>query len=122
MKGTSGNVRSNMFIYKLAAEGASESAVVMMEDGDAGKYNRGNRSLYHFLENGTPMILGIVLNSIVYPRPVFFLFIFYCIGRIGYTIGYTNKGYGGHALGFMCDRFAYLIMMGMHLLIAIKAF
>ena len=46
-----GNLRSNMFIYQFAVQDESKSAVVLNQDGDIGLYNRGNRALYHFVEN-----------------------------------------------------------------------
>merc|ERR1719272_631438 len=95
MRGTDKNFRSNMFIYRLAAEGASQSVVILQEDGDVGMYNRANRSLMHFIENGSPMILALILNSFVYPMPTFVIFVIYFLGCIVYAIGYTNSGYGG---------------------------
>ena len=101
MRGTDKNFRANMFIYKLAAPGASSSVVVLEEEGDVGKYNRANRSLMHFIENGSPIVLAIPLNCFVYAFPTFIVFCIYFVGRIVYTIGYTNGGYGKHAPGFM---------------------
>ena len=121
MFSNSGNLRSNMHIYKLAAEGSSESAVVLNNDGDIGCYNRGNRSIYHFLENSQPALIGLVLNSLVYPFPVFVTVCFFAVGRILYTIGYSTKGYGAHAPGFILDRFATFTLVGQFLLIFFKA-
>ena len=101
MRGKSGNLRANMFIYKHAAEGNSESAIVYDEAGDVGLYNRSNRALYHFIENSSPMILSIILASFVYAVPIFVLTMIYVVGRIIYSIGYTSKGYGGHVPGFI---------------------
>ena len=64
----SSNLRSNMFIYKFAAENAPKSRVIMSMDGYEGNYNRANRSLYHFLENSLPISLAIALNSFVFPK------------------------------------------------------
>ena len=97
-----GDLRSNMFIYKLAAEDSSESAIILEQEGDIGLYNRGNRSLFHFMENCQPMVLGILLNSFVHPKPTFFIVLTYIIGRVVYTLGYT-KGFGGRMPGFMLD-------------------
>ena len=117
----SGNLRSNMFIYKLAAEGSSESAVVLNNEGDIGMYNRGNRSLYHFVENSQPVLIGLILNSFVFPYPTFIVICVYALGRVLYAIGYTNKGYGGHVIGFVLDRICLNVLLGQFLLIFIKA-
>ena len=101
LRGNSGNLRSNMFLYKHAVEGVSSSAIVLNESGDVGLYNRSNRALYHFVENSLPMILSVVLGSFVYTIPVLVLTCLYVVARIIYTIGYTNKGYGGHVPGFV---------------------
>ena len=85
-----------MFIYKHAAEGSSESAVVLDEAGDVGLYNRSNRALYAFIENSSQMIFAIILGSFVYAVPIFVMSCIYVFARIIYTIGVTKKGYGGH--------------------------
>jgi len=51
MKGNSGNLRSNMFIYKQVGENAMENVVTLVEDGDIGAFNRSNRSIHHMIEN-----------------------------------------------------------------------
>jgi hypothetical protein len=101
LRGKSGNLRANMFIYKMAAEGASESRVVLASEGDEGLYNRANRSLYHFTENAMGLVLSIALNSFTFPIPTFVLVCIYFVGRILYTMGYTSGGYGKHAPGFI---------------------
>ena len=58
--GPSGNIRSNAFIYKQATDKNGEaSAVILYEDGNIGCYNRGNRSIGHFLENALPIIVCV---------------------------------------------------------------
>ena len=104
MRTNDGNLRSNMFIYHLAAEGASQSGIILEENGDVGMYNRANRALMHFIENGSPLILALVFNSFVYATPTFILFCIYFFGRVIYTIGYSNYGYGGHIKGFLIER------------------
>lgn len=55
MLGNSGNLRANMYVYKVsqASDADGESAlpqlghVLLDESGDTGKYNRANRSLHH---------------------------------------------------------------------------
>ena len=119
---SSGNIRSNMFIYKQVGEGASESAVVLDAEGDVGLYNRANRALYHFIENASPMIFSIVLGSFVYAVPVFVLTCMLVIGRIIYTVGYTKGGFGGHLPGFFLDRIAFGTAVSMLFWIAIQGF
>ena len=101
MRGKSGNMRSNMFIYKNAAEGSSESRVVLASEGDEGLYNRANRSLYHFVENSIQLVLAIALCSFVFPFPTFILTVILFFARLIYTTGYTSGGYGGHVPGFI---------------------
>ena len=80
MKG--GNMRANMFIYRLAAEDPTESsAVVLHSDGDLGLYNRANRGLHHFLENGLHVVVAATFNALVFPFPTFVAFSVFCIGR-----------------------------------------
>ena len=122
MRGNSVNLRSNMFIYKQAVEGASDSAIVLNIDGDCGLYNRANRALYHFVENSSPMIFSVILGSYVYPFPIFVLTWFYVIARIIYTKGYTTGGYGKHGPGFALERICYCTTVSMLLWIAIQGF
>ena len=122
MRGNSKNLRSNMFIYKQAVEGSSESAIVLDEHGDVGLYNRSNRALGHFLENSSPMFFAIILNSFVYPVPTFVLSILYVVARIVYTVGYTKKGYGGHVPGFILESIARCTCVSLLLWISIQGF
>ena len=116
-----GNLRANMFIYRLAVENPDESsAVVLHEDGDLGYYNRGNRSIYHFLENCLPIIVSTPLNFLLFPFPASVCLMVYCLGRIIYQIGYTRIGFGAHLPGFFMDRFSTMTMLAMALLAAIK--
>ena len=109
-----GNLRANMFIYRLAAEQPdSSSAVVLHEDGDLGLYNRANRSLYHFIENCLPICVCMPLGFWTYPFPTFVCVIVYCLGRILYQVGYTVGGFMYQQPGFMCDRFATFTMIGL---------
>lgn len=96
MPGNAGNLRSNMMIYKVnTPEGADElPAVVMMEEGDVGGYNRSNRALFHFNENGLPVLLNIVAASVVFPSLVFGLTVLYCVARVWYQVAYARGGYG----------------------------
>ena len=81
--GRKGNLRANMFIYKLATDQSGEgSAVVLNEDGDIGCYNRGNRSVHHFLENSLPFVGAMPITFFLYPIPAFVLLCLFCFGRV----------------------------------------
>ena len=114
-----GNLRANMFLYKLATDGDEGSAIILHEDGDLGAYNRANRSIYHFLENCLPIVVAMPLGFFTFPFPAFVLVCVYSLGRIAYQLGYTAKGFGGHIVGFMMDRMSTFTMLG---LLAIGAF
>ena len=122
MRGKSAQLRSNMFIYKNAAEGSSESRIVLSTDGDEALYNRANRSLYHFLENSISMVLAIVLDSFVFPVPTFVLTVLFFIGRIIYTSGYTSGGYGSHVPGFIIIALTSNTLLGLLLIAGMKGF
>ena len=109
-----GNLRANMFIYKLATDKTEEgSAVVLHDEGDLGYYNRGNRSIYHFLENCLSFVLALPISFFTYPFPTFVCVCLYCFARIIYQIGYTRIGYGGHVPGFFLDRFTTTTIIGL---------
>ena len=120
MKG--GNFRANMFIYQLAVQDASKSVVTLIEDGDVGLYNRSNRALYHFIENSSNILLFMVVDSMVFPVPTFICFCIIFLGRMWYTIGYTNYGFGAHIPGFFLTLLSMSTMSGLCLLTAIKGF
>ena len=109
-----------MFIYKNAAEGSSESRILMAEDGDEGMYNRANRSLYHFVENSIPLTISIALCAFVYPIPTFVLTVLIFVGRLIYTVGYTLGGYGKHAPGFIVCQLSANTLYGLLLITSIK--
>ena len=112
--GRKGNLRANMFIYKLATDqGGEGSAVVLNEDGDIGSYNRGNRSVHHFLENSLPFVASLPITFFLYPIPAFSLLCLFCLGRITHQVGYANRGYGGHVPGFILIQFATYILLGL---------
>jgi len=96
MPGNAGNLRSNMIIYKVnVPDGAAEfPAVVLEEEGDVGKYNRANRALHHFSENGLAVALNIFAGGAVFGLPVMCLTAVYVIARIWYQIAYAVGGYG----------------------------
>ena len=78
-----GNVRANLFVYRLAAEDPKQSSsVVLHEDGELGKYNRANRSIHHYLENANTLLLSAPLCYYVLPFPTFVVILTSCAGRI----------------------------------------
>ena len=97
-----GNLRANMFIYKQATDVNGEgSAIVLNTEGDIGKYNRGNRSLHHFIENSIPLVASLPISFYLFPLPSFVLLAIFCVGRMLHQAGYANGGYGKHAPGFI---------------------
>ena len=119
MKG--GNFRANMFIFRQAASEPSESsAVVLREDGNYGCYNRGNRSIGHFLENCLPILTTMPLGFFIYPFPSAVCLMVYAVGRMIYQVGYTSIGFGAHVPGFMMDRFSTFTMLGLILHASLK--
>ena len=122
MRGKSGNIRANMFIYKIAGEGDHKNAVVYNEEGDVGSYNRANRSVGHFLENSTPVIFSIIMCGFVYAMPTMVLIIIFSIGRMLHQIGYSVKGYGGHGVGFALSAISAEILYGLLIVVAAKSF
>ena len=116
-----GNLRANQFMYKKATEADGEgSAIVLIQDGDIGRYNRGNRSLTHFIENSFPIIACLPLNFYLFPLPTFVLLCMYCLGRIFHQVGYANGGWGKHGLGFAISMFTSYFIMGLMIIAYIK--
>ena len=112
--GAAGNLRANLFIYKLATDKPDEgSAVVLHDEGDLGRYNRGNRSIYHFLENCLPLVVAIPISFFLFPLPTSICVCIYCFSRIIYQIGYTKGGFGGHVIGFWLDRLTSAALIGL---------
>ena len=108
------NFRTNSFIYKLATKKEGEgSAVILYEDGDLGRYNRANRSIYNFLENSLPIIAATPLAFFMFPHPAFQCVCAYAFGRFIYQIGYTYGGFLFHLPGFFLDRFATFTMLSL---------
>lgn len=100
MPQNAGNLRANMAIYKVI--GKEEMPYVVMEDdGDVGMYNRGNRSLTHFVENAANVIVNFLLGGYVFAFPAFVLIVIFALGRVLHMTGYAGpKGYGAHGPGF----------------------
>merc|ERR1712196_58415 len=122
MKQDSGNLRSNMYIYKAIGNDASDNAIIMEEHGPAGNYNRANRSLHHMIENNAIMVAGIFAAGHVFPFPAFVCVCVFCVGRALHQVGYATKGYGRHGPGFLLATLATLTIGGMTTLVALKGF
>ena len=119
--GDKGNLRSNMFIYKQATDAEGEgSAIVMNADGDIGAYNRGNRSLHHFLENSLPFVASLPVSFFLFPLPTFVLVCVFCLGRIMHQAGYANGGYGSHGAGFALAAISTNIVLGLLIISYVK--
>jgi len=56
-----GNIRANMYFYKNIGDKAPGNAVVLQDTGDAGAYNRANRSVHHMIENFGAVVAGFGL-------------------------------------------------------------
>lgn len=117
MKG--GNIRANMYIYKVAEEDGK--TVVLDEEGDVGIYNRANRSLHHMVENSIGFCAAAILAGAYYPKPVFGLSVIFAIARVMHQCGYTT-GYGGHGIGFALALLTSSIIDGFLLVVAIQTF
>lgn len=104
MKGDSKNLRTNMAIYKpLNQEGGTDEtskAIVMVADGDVGKYNRANRSLTHFTETVPSVLFMLFLIGPVFPSATFGIVVVYSLGRVLHQRG-EAESYGEHGKGFI---------------------
>ena len=117
------NTRANMYFLKNATHLTDEcTAIKLWEEGVIGKYNRANRGVHSFIENGFSFLAPLPLALYLYTKPSMILTVLYCYGRVAYQIGYTNKGFGGHMLGFGVDRIATGTVSGLVLLAALKMF
>ena len=109
-----GNLRSNPFIYKQATDQTGDgSAIIMSEEGDVGKYNRGNRSIHHFLENSLPFTISLPVSFVLYPFPTFVLLCVFCLGLIMYQTALANKGFLYHLPGFMVRMISAYMVTGL---------
>lgn len=91
--------RPDQHAYKIMANPQNNNTVnlsnapyVLMENvGPIGRFNRAQRAAFHF-DEGLELLLGsIFLAGIVYPQLVFGLTLVYCVGRKGFTDGYTES-------------------------------
>jgi len=112
-----GNIRANMYLFTDERGGL----VVLDEQGAAGRYNRANRSIHHFTENAMPFLLCMPLAGFCFGPATFVLTLIFCLGRVLHQVGYSSRGYGGHALGFIISTLAAAGMEGLVLLAGLRA-
>jgi hypothetical protein len=122
MKQTSGNLRVNMYVYKTIGAGATEGSVVLASEGDAGSYNRANRSLHHFTENVPALLVTLPLAAYCFPGPALGAVGLFCVGRVLHQTRYANDGYCAHGTGFMLSQLSAAACQGMLVLTALKGF
>ena len=116
-----GNLRANPFIYKMATQAEDEGSIITLDvDGAIGSYNRGNRSLHHFLENSLPFVVSLPIVGFIFPFATFILIVIFCIGRIAHQNGYANGGWGGHVIGFMISNIVQSVVMGLLIVVYMK--
>lgn len=118
-----GNIRANMFIFKVNTESDQPPMppVILEDRGAAGKYNRANRSLHHFVESSPGMLLNFVPAGLLFPKESLGCMALFVVGRVAHQVGYTTKGYGGHGLGFGLALLASVLVEGLVLTAAIRA-
>lgn len=120
-----GNLRSNLFIYKVMDATDQDSKrqphVVLDQEGGIGQYNRANRSMHHFTENVGGHVLCILFAGFVFPRPAMVATVLLCIGRVLHQIGYVAVGFGGHGVGFFFWTFSAGTLEMLVLIAACKA-
>jgi hypothetical protein len=72
----------------------------------------------NFLENGTPMIICVVLNGLVFGWVSFLWTALFCIGRIAHMAGYSSAtGFGPHAIGFAIGELSKEVHTGMLMIV-----
>ena len=93
------NLRTNMAIYKQmdkdGVQQANSPAIVMVEDGPTGQFNRANRSLTHFTEFAPAIVVLMLVARDAFPSAVFILSVVYAYGRV---IHQTGEAGVSHAL------------------------
>lgn len=115
--GWKGNIRANPFLY---ADGAGD-AVLLVEDGATGAYNRSNRSLHHLVENMAVVVAALGPCARIAPRPTFLLVCAWSLGRVLHQLGYAVR-YGKHAAGFVLSTVAALGIEGICAIVALQGF
>jgi len=125
MWGSSGNLRTNMSVYKALNKDGEQDvespAIVMVSDGEAGKYNRANRSLTHFTETVPSFLLMLVLVGPVFPLPAFVIVALYAYGRVAHQKGEAEK-YGNHGKGFFLSMLSGFVLEGLCWVCALVTF
>ena len=94
-------------------DGGQTKAVIMYETGNVGCYNRGNRSIGHFLENCLPILVTLPVGFLIFPFPSAMCLITYSLARVVYQIGYTSYGFGAHLPGFYIEKLSAFTMLGL---------
>jgi hypothetical protein len=115
------SARTNMYVYRLAGHSGDDGLVLLDEAGDAGRYNRANRSMHHFTESSLPLALGVPLAGYVFPKPMLVVAVLTAAGRLMHMLGYVTKGYGGHSPGFFLGSLCTATIDGMLLTAALRA-
>mmetsp|Transcript_51627 Transcript_51627/g.136364 ORF Transcript_51627/g.136364 Transcript_51627/m.136364 type:complete len:221 (-) Transcript_51627:87-749(-) len=116
-----GNLKANMQLFKINTPQQQYPYVVLEDEGTVGEYNRANRSLHHFAENCAGFVLCFLVAGMVFPLPAMIIVCIFAFARILHQVGYAEKGYGGHALGFVIAMLCTVTMEMLVLLIAIGA-
>jgi len=119
-----GNMRANMYLFKVMVDHPGDKQlplVIMEEDGAAGRYNRGNRSLHHFVENSLSFFLCVPLAGFAFPVPSFVCTVIFTVGRLLHQIRYSDLGYGAHAPGFIVTALASAVIEGLVLVAGVQA-
>lgn len=105
LPGSAGNLRSNMFFYKVHQIDEQVLPYVVMEEaGEVGEYNRANRALGHFVENGINVAINLLAAGLVFSLPVLILTFLYVKARSLYQMCYASGGYGKHVIPFMLQQ------------------
>jgi len=113
-----GNLRANMMFYKVNQPDGDKPMpyVVLEEDGVVGMYNRANRSLQHFQENNSGVMLCMCCAGFVWPAATFAITVLFALGRVAHQVGYATGGYGSHGAGFAVAFLATQTLEGLVLL------
>ena len=72
---------------KTAANPQTGPAIVMVEDGATGQFNRANRSLTHFTEFAPAIVVLMLVARDAFPAAVFILSVVYAYGRVIHQTG-----------------------------------
>ena len=101
------NLRTNMAIYKAldtTQDNGDEQnpqtgpAIVMVEDGATGQFNRANRSLTHFTEFAPAIVVLLLVAKDVFPCGTFICAVVYTYGRVIHQTGEA----GARTSAFSC--------------------